>query len=88
MYKIKNNITLPVFQPSFTEVNSKYNTKSSNKFYKPFCNTKHAQYAITYRGPYLWNSIIDKKLQNNSLEVFKNTVKHICLQLENAHIYF
>ena len=88
MYKIKNNITLPVFQPSFTEVNSKYNTKSSNIFYKPFCNTKHAQYAITYRGPYLWNSIIDKKLQNNSLEVFKNTVKHICLQLENAHIYF
>ena len=59
MHKIKNNNSLPVFQPSFTEVNSKYKTKSSHKFYKPFCNTKLAQYAITYRGPYLWNSIID-----------------------------
>ena len=88
MYKIKNNITLLVFQPSFTEVNSKYNTKSSHKFYKPFCNIKLAQYAIKYRGPYLWNSIIDKKLQNTSFEVFKNKIKHICLQLENAHIYF
>ena len=88
MHKIKNNNSLPVFQPSFTEVNSKYKTKSSHKFYKPFCNTKLAQYAITYRGPYLWNSIIDKKLQNVSFEVFKNKVKHICLQLENAHIYF
>ena len=32
MNKIKNNNTLPIFQPSFTEANNKYNTKSSHKF--------------------------------------------------------
>ena len=33
-------------------------------------------------------SIIDKKLQNTSFEVFKNKVKHVCLQQENVHVYF
>ena len=61
-----------VFKQSFSEINNKYNTKSSNvSFYKPLFKTKCAQYAISYQGPHLWNTLIPKTLQNAS-QRFKN----------------
>ena len=89
MHKVKNNNITHVFKQTFSEVNNKYNTKSSNvNFYKPLFKTKCAQYAISYRGPHLWNTLVPKTLQNASFNTFKQKIKTMCLQLDNEDTYF
>ena len=89
MHKVKNNNITHVFKQTFSEVNNKYNTKSSKvNFYKPLFKTTFAQYAISYRGPHLRNTLVPKTLQNASFNTFKQKIKTMCLQLDNEDTYF
>ena len=89
MHKVKNNNITHVFKQSFSVVNNKYNTKSSNlNFYKPLYKTKNAQYAISYGGPHLWNTIVPKPLQNTPFNTFKHKIKAMCFKLNNEDTYF
>ena len=89
MHKVKNNNITHVFKQSFSEVSNKYNTKSSSiNFYKPLCKTKCAQYAISYRGPYLWNSLVPRSLQTIPFITFKQKIKTMCLKIDNEVTYF
>ena len=82
MHKVKNNNITHVFKQTFSEVNNKYNTKSSNvNFYKPLIKTKCAQYAISYRGPRLWNTLVPNTLQNTSFNTFKQKLKQCVYNL-------
>ena len=89
MHKVKNNNITHVFKQSFSEVNNKYNTKSSSiNFYEPLFKTRCEQYAISYRGPHLWNTLVPKTLQKVSFDTFKQKIKTMFLQLDNEDTYF
>ena len=74
MYKVKNNNIPNIFKNSFQLNNNKYNTKSSQTtFYKPFCKTTtFAQFAISFRGPHMWNVLIPTTLQDVYLIILIN----------------
>ena len=85
MHKVKNNNIPNIFKNSFQLNNNKYNTKSSQTtFYKPFCKTTFAQFAISFRGPHMWNVLIPTTPQDASFSIFKSKVKQICLQLSET----
>jgi len=88
MHKVKNNNIPNIFKQSFQLNHNKYNTKSSKTtFFKPFYKTKFAQFAISFRGPHMWNVLIPNTLQKEeSFSIFKSKVKQICLQLNEADL--
>ena len=89
MHKVNNEDITNVFKNSFKKTRNKYNTKKSKTtFYKPFVKTKLAQYAISYRGPHLWNSLVPISLQNISFNTFKIKIKEFCIKLKNENNYF
>ena len=89
MHKVNNKDITNVFKNSFKKTRNKYNTKTSKTtFYKPFVKTKLAQYAISYRGPHLWNSLVPISLQNISFNTFKIKIKEFCIKLKNENNYF
>ena len=52
---------------------------SKATFLKPFCKTKFAQFAVSFRGPHMWNVLIPTTLQDVSFSIFESEVKQICL---------
>ena len=88
MRKIKNNNISSIFRKSFNVTTNKYNTKSSNTtFCKPFCKTKCAQFAISFCGPLLWNSLVSRELQEIPFESFKSKTKKSCLTFDRECNY-
>ena len=89
MHKVKNHNISKIFEKCFKITFNKYNTKASNKnFYKPFCKTKCAQFAISFRGPQLWNSVVPTELQEIPFTTFKHKIKKICLHLNHESDLF
>ena len=67
------------------QFNIKYDTRSiqPGNFLKPSTKTKLYQFAVPYRGPHLWNSIISKELSITSsltIETFKSKLKQYILK--------
>ena len=56
MYKVKNNTTPKAITKLFHRIQNKYNTKSStDNFSVPKTVSKTTNFAISNRGPTLWN---------------------------------
>ena len=64
MHKVKNEQTPQIFRTVFSVTNNKYNTQSCRglTFSKTLYKTKTTQYNISFRRPYLWNSLIPTEL--------------------------
>ena len=91
MYKCKHNLLPRLYQNSFQLSTNKYDTRSTGNFLKPSTKTKLCQFAVPYRGPHLWNSIISKELSITSsltIETFKSKLKQYILNIENTSQYF
>ena len=83
MHKVKNNSVPRVFNQTFSINNNKYNTRSTTtKFSKPFVKSKTSQYAISFRGPQLWNKIVPQNLHDLSFSNFKVEIKKICFTID------
>ena len=51
-----------VFHETIKQPNAKYPTGFSNLSYSiKKCSLKSARYSVSYRGPTLWNTILDKR---------------------------
>ena len=77
MYQIQKGLTPKAFQNVFTITNNKYSTRSCGSFYKPFYRMSSSRFAISYRGPSIWNKVSTFKplLQVKSYQEFKTLVK-------------
>ena len=83
MHKVKNNSVPRVFNQTFSINNNKYNTRSTKtKFSKPFVKSKTSQYAISFRGPQLWNKIVPQNLHDLSFSNFKVEINKICFTID------
>ena len=80
MYRLKNS-NIPAI---FNDIVNKYPTKFSRKY--SFTNSR---FAISFRGPKLWNDILNKEEKGSeSHTFFKICVKLKLLDMENEYSYF
>ena len=77
MFKVKNNMAPNIFNYNVKTIAHKYTTKYSIiNFNEPLKTTKYSKYAISARGPYLWNNFLDSKTKNKtSLASFRASLK-------------
>ena len=59
MYKSKHNLNPRVFDNAFTEIHHEYPTRfSRSNFKQPKMITKTTSFAISSRGPKIWNNYL------------------------------
>ena len=90
MHKIKFQTVPKIFQKKFSKLTHKHPTNSSTSNYSipPFKLCK-SEYRISIRGPTLSKNVLanSEKMQE-SVTVFKNSIKKKLLDLENKISYF
>ena len=74
MYKTCRKLVPDVFQTLFVEKINKYTLKSQGNYAKPFKKSKLTQFSISYRGPHVWNNLLDKQTELKSI-INQNTFK-------------
>ena len=91
MFQVKTN-TIPetpqnkfkVIEHNYSTRYSEYNFKEPNIFFRVTL-----KFAISSRGPRLWNKHTDQLLKTtNSLPLFKDKIKDRLIKLKNISIYF
>ena len=90
MFKVKNKTIPCVFQEKFMEVNHQYPTRfSQNNYYQGNIKLSQTKFAISSRGPRLWNNILTHaQKQCTSKCSFKKSIKETLLKLCNVYDYF
>ena len=79
-----------VFHETLKKQNHKYPTIFSNLNYsiKEY-SLKLTKYSVSYRGPTIWNAILDKKdKETKSHLLFKKKIKSKLLDITNGQIFF
>ena len=88
MYKWNNGLLPRSYETCFTKTKHKYITRRSKTSLSiPRCKTKYRSFAISYRGPKLWNYF--KTLNKNTYttaQSFKKAVKEILQQTSSTEI--
>ena len=92
MFKCKEKIAPRVFHFLFTlKPQNKYTTRFTGIVVEPFNKTKFSEFAISSRGPHLWNKLIasnDNLYNHHSFTIFKNKVRTLLLGIEDILQYF
>ena len=90
MFRVKNNTIPEVFYNKFELVHHNYQTRhSENNFIEPKLYFKTTKFAISSRGPRLWNSVTDKHTKTlTSTPLFKRKLKEHLIKLKNITKYF
>ena len=90
MFKLRNNKLPKVFQTQFSTINHKYPTRySHNNYYIPRTILRKTDFALTHRGPTLWNKIPSNEMKNTeSFELFKSKLKQQLLDSSTETTYF
>ena len=90
MHKIKSQKVLKIFQNKFRKPTHKYPTNFSTSNYKtPAFKLSTSIYRISIRGPILWKDIpANSEKMQESVTVFKNSMRKKLLELENETSYF
>ena len=91
MFQVKTNTIPETLQKKFKVIEhnystrySEYNFKEPNIFFRVTL-----KFAISSRGPRLWNKHTDQLLKTtNSLPLFKDKIKDRLIKLKNISIYF
>jgi len=85
MYQFRKNTVLEVFSELFCIKSNKYKTRSSGNFYKPFYKTNIARFALSYRGPHIWNTFASNNphiVQAETYQRYKTLVKDMLLNFK------
>ena len=90
MFRVKHNTIPEAFSTKFQIVQHSYATKhSENNFEEPKVTLKTTKFAISSRGPCLWNEHIDSFVKTiTSALVFKAKLKEYLIELRNVTNYF
>ena len=90
MYKSKHNLNPRVFDNTFTEIHHGYPTRfSRSNFKQPKIITKTTSFAISSRGPKIWNNYLLEFEKNNlSLPLFLYKLKIKLLESEDKLAFF
>ena len=76
MYKSKHNLNPRVFDNTFTEIHHRYPTRfSRSNFKQPKMITKTTSFAISSRGPKIWNNYLHEFEKKISLPLFLHKLK-------------
>ena len=81
MFSLKNNSVPSSFSRSMLRSDQVhgYNTRSSNKFYIPFCRTNIRKFSVFYQGPVFFNKLKAFICDAHSLYSFQSRVKNFLL---------
>ena len=90
MFKVKNILIPDAFQNKFNMISHDCFTKNSMcNFKEPQCSLKVTEFAISSRGPRLWNKILDNNIKTfTSYSLFQATIKNRPINLENVVLFF
>ena len=90
MFRVKNNTIPEAFVNKFEIVHHHYQTRhSENNFIEPKIYFKATKFAISSRGPRLWNSLTDKDIKTiTSTPLFKRSLKNHLIKIKNITNYF
>ena len=90
MFRVKNNTIPEAFVNKFEIVHHHYPTRhSENNFIEPKIYFKATKFAISSRGPRLWNSLTDKDIKTiTSTPLFKKRLKNHLIKIKNITNYF
>ena len=90
MHQIKTNTAPIVFHNSFNEINHSYPTRfSNNRFVEKKIFLTQTKFAVSSRGPRLWNNLLNTQQRTMEREIsFKNSIKLTLLFLENEIRFF
>lgn len=90
MFKVKNKLAPQTFHNSFEQINHNFPTRfRENNLRQPRIVTQRTSFAISKRGPRLWNNFLDGDLKKlTSLCVFKQCVKNFIAKFENEVTFF
>ena len=85
MFRVKNNTIQEAFRTKFQMVQHNYATRhSENNFEEPKITFKATKFAISSRGPRLWNKHTDRFLKTiTSALLFKTKLKEYLVKLRN-----
>ena len=90
MFRVKHNTIPEAFSTKFEIEQHNYATwHSENNFEEPKITLKTTKFAISSRGPHLWNKHTDRfvKIITSAL-VFKAKLKEYLVELRNVTKYF
>ena len=89
MYKSKHNLNPRVFDNTFTEIHHGYPTRfSRSNFKQPKIITKTTSFAISSRGPKIWNNYLHEFEKKWSLPLFLHKLKIKLLESEDELTFF
>ena len=90
MFRVHNQTIPKSFQTKFQYIEHKYETRQSkNGFVIPKRNRRITRFAISSRGPQIWNSLTNNP--TNTIDfylLFKSTLKENLLKLKTETNYF
>ena len=89
MFRVKNNIIPEAFRTKFQIVQHNYATRhSENNFEERKITFKVTKFAISSRGPLLWNKHTDRFLRTiTSALLFKAKIKEYLVKLRNVTMF-
>ena len=90
MFKVKNDTKPEAFRKKFQIVQHNYTTRhSENNFEERKITLKATKFAISSRGPRLWNKHTDRFVKKiTSALVFKTKLREYLIKLRNVTNYF
>ena len=90
MFKSQHRLSPIVFQNMFKKVKHKYPTNfANNNFKTPNFNLKSTRFAISTRGPTLWNTVLSDTIKTiESYSTFRSATKKLIFNLPNEICYF
>ena len=90
MFRVHNETIPKSFKTKFQYIEHKYETRqSNNEFIIPKINTRITSFAISSRGPKLWNSLTNNLTKTiDFYPLFKSTIKENLLNLKTETNYF
>ena len=90
-YKAHTDKAPSIFFNKFSKINHSYPTSSKNNdnYTIPKSTMKFTNFAISRRGPTLWNTVLDATLKEiEFLPLFKVKVKEMLLSRDNKLSFF
>ena len=90
MFKVDNETIRESFQTKFQYIEHKYETRQTkDNFITPKRNTRITHFALSSRGPCIWNSLTNNPTKTiDFYPLFKSTIKENLLKLKTETNYF
>ena len=90
MFRVHNETIPKSFQTKFQYIEHKHETRQSkDSFIIPKINSRITRFAISLRGPRIWNSLTNSPTKTiDFYSLFKSTIKETLLKLKTETNYF